>query len=951
MLIRLWWKELRTLAPIMATLVVAAAGLQWFLVSYGGIAIRNGVPIPAALCWGVLYALAAGSASFAGEREARTLGLLDALPVGRGTLWAGKASFALGSSLLLAALLRAIGSTGYAFEPSAFFNLSGVDPYFATLIAEAAVWGLFWSALTRTAITAGTLAVVSTGLSGSISGYLSQPDEPGRIFGGLDGMTLGWRLGLLGSALLVSWSVMTREHRSARRRPRPRPARVAATPPDGLATIWNRRFQPTPAFTRLAWQTYREGRGVWVQTMLLASLGSVSVGLLPDPLVYLVLLGLAVVIQAASVFGIESATGTRAFLDHQAVRPGTAWAGKLAPWVVGSPLLVWLVATLGEGSSRPASGGDRPAALAGVLFLAANLAGAALLGGMILRRRISAVMISSMAGLALLIPQAALFGAGKVSTASLAISPLILLGISWFWAGDWLAGRGWRRWSKLAALTLVPYGSLGVAYAAGRAWGVRDIGPQFGVLDRNGGPADLGARYAVELGQYQDSRSRVPELNPATPTADDGPGTSLAEFRRTSEQIALRLRLIAAEPGMVAAVTAPATIFDESASPPAVEPLTIFGALLTRVAQERGDRGDPAGAWQEILALLRMSRQFAAGARSVREYEAATQRSLTGVQLAADWARRPGVTLDLIRAARADLATVAEPVPLTQVLRWESWRVENSLDQPTERWADLLAPAAATDAPQPISRIVSSWADAPAWERERARRIMRQVAAIALRNAQGTSLVESFRLDGDPGLVLTRSQFQSGASLAGTTADLGPRAVLVTRLIGPFFQPKYMYDREVANQRLLATFLALRAWQLTHDGFAPTALDQLVPGELAELPADPFTAGGIFEYGVVEPTNMASVSADSANDPGVPGGMAGMMGGMVAPAPASPSPAEVRPGPRQYQLVRHGVELQFQPRDWAMVGSTNDLSFALPPDPAPRPDPRPPVSEGPPTTR
>jgi hypothetical protein len=62
--------------------------------------------------------------------------------------------------------------------------------------------------------------------------------------------------------------------------------------------------------------------------------------------------------------------------------------------------------------------------------------------------------------------------------------------------------------------------------------------------------------------------------------------------------------------------------------------------------------------------------------------------------------------------------------------------------------------------------------------------------------------------------------------------------------IGPYFESS---DRNEVGRRALVQVLALRAWQLRHDGRMPERLDQLVPEELPSLPDDPYT-GRPFGY-------------------------------------------------------------------------------------------------------
>ena len=91
---RLWWKDARQFWPIWLFCsgrrghAVADVELRGRPVRYGALGVS-------ALLWAGLYALAAGAAAFAGERETGTLRLLDILPADRRVVWAGKVSFAL----------------------------------------------------------------------------------------------------------------------------------------------------------------------------------------------------------------------------------------------------------------------------------------------------------------------------------------------------------------------------------------------------------------------------------------------------------------------------------------------------------------------------------------------------------------------------------------------------------------------------------------------------------------------------------------------------------------------------------------------------------------------------------------------------------------------------------------------------------------------------------------
>ena len=156
MLARLWWKEWRAFGPVWLILLLAAAGVQWMDLAMQGDFARNGSLTPLALFWGVIYAFAAGSAAFAGERDARTMGFLEALPIGRLKLWLAKAVFALVSTFglsILLAILAALGTTRR--DPAGSYGYAEMAQVFGTLLFEGVAWGLFWSSLSKNPLPGG----------------------------------------------------------------------------------------------------------------------------------------------------------------------------------------------------------------------------------------------------------------------------------------------------------------------------------------------------------------------------------------------------------------------------------------------------------------------------------------------------------------------------------------------------------------------------------------------------------------------------------------------------------------------------------------------------------------------------------------------------------------------------------------------------------------------------
>ena len=160
MLARLWWKEARQFLPIWATVALVALLNQWLVLTYLAEA-RRGALLAMAFGMTCLYALVVTAAAFAGERENRTLTWLDAQALPRRQLWEGKASFALVSTLALAAVLLGVAALySGEWEPTGGDTRLQLILTCAAGLLEVLGWGLFWSALCGNAPPGGALSVV-----------------------------------------------------------------------------------------------------------------------------------------------------------------------------------------------------------------------------------------------------------------------------------------------------------------------------------------------------------------------------------------------------------------------------------------------------------------------------------------------------------------------------------------------------------------------------------------------------------------------------------------------------------------------------------------------------------------------------------------------------------------------------------------------------------------------
>ena len=90
MVARLWWKDARQFWPIWALVAVAAWRCSGLRCTMSATSARQGGMAVMALGWTCLYGFAVAAAAFAGERETRTLALLDALAGGTLAALAGQ---------------------------------------------------------------------------------------------------------------------------------------------------------------------------------------------------------------------------------------------------------------------------------------------------------------------------------------------------------------------------------------------------------------------------------------------------------------------------------------------------------------------------------------------------------------------------------------------------------------------------------------------------------------------------------------------------------------------------------------------------------------------------------------------------------------------------------------------------------------------------------------------
>lgn len=840
MLARLWWKEYRSFGPAWLILGLAAAGLQWILLMAGD-DIRSGALTPAALAWAVLYAFAIGSAAFAGEREAGTLGFLDALPVDRRALWLGKTSFALASTLGLALILAGMAAAGTSTrDPGGWYGYGPVARIFGTLLFEAVAYGLFWSAWTSNPLPAGALAVATVGAVTALGNALI--DGRGHPAMGEDLVVPGavpYRLLLASAAMAASAAIFSRRARPGR------PAREV----DRAIGRDEGRSSRSSAARRLDWQAWREGRGAWILVGvvgLTVPVGAAAAAARSEGLIELLLAVAAALAAGVSVFGPENASGTRRFLLHHGAGPGLVWGRKLLIWGAGMAafLGVFLATFLRSGSPiGPGPLGGPVVPIFQGLPIAAivlDAFGAGVVCGMAIPRRITAMLVGVI-GIVVLVPiQVGLASVGMVPPWALLLTPAILLAASRAWAGDWLAGpEGARPWARLGLLLVVPFGMLVLAHVATRAWGVPDVGPLLGPADADPGPfptgQDAADAYRRAFAEYRPGEGVVETGHgsialPVDEVIEHGWDPAQAEVvaRWRDNRAAVDLaREASAMPGARFNGEVPRHIF--TTDEPIIQGIRSLAQLLALDARERLSRGDLAGAWDDILGQLRMARHLTMSSPTLLQMLISARIRHHAVGLAFDWAADPRQAPESIRKARDDLKRLPPFPTIATALRVESGTLDRTLGLPADDLIRLLV-AGSNSRPRTLDYLLARLL-APPWERIRARRICRLALADMVRVAGQQPWLRSdeevARLDRpDPG------------------AETSPLA----RMILPgVWSAVGAVDREAPRLPALELALAIRSWQFGHDGEPPGTLEDLVPAELDRLPVDPFS-GRPFGY-------------------------------------------------------------------------------------------------------
>ncbi len=374
-----------------------------------------------------------------------------------------------------------------------------------------------------------------------------------------------------------------------------------------------------------------------------------------------------VLVAGVSVFGLENRARTYRFLVHHGARPGTVWLAKLLTWCFGLAIILVPLWQMHGDWPALARGGH------GLTWIALSFPLVFAVGqlcGMVIPRGITAGVVALVISIALGFAQAGLVQELMMPLWGLAAMPVTLLVVSWAWSGDWLLDRpAPGRYVRLGLLLAATFGVLLSGYAGMRAWSVPDPGP------------------IAEPSIWIATASLSPDRNAADlyrEAARQGDFTLGNVVIRSREVLDL-IRKAAARPDCRFAPTERLTLA-QGVDMPAMRPLA---GLVIIDAQDRIGQKDLAGAWDDIMVLLRMARHVSEGATMTHELNALAIEK-EALDLAIDWATAPGQTPERLHSAIAAYRDSPRVIAPAEVARAEAILFERSIDLPLDELKRLL---------------------------------------------------------------------------------------------------------------------------------------------------------------------------------------------------------------------------------------------------------------------
>ena len=151
-------------------------------------------------------------------------------------------------------------------------------------------------------------------------------------------------------------------------------------------------------------------------------------------------------------------------------------------------------------------------------------------------------------------------------------------------------------------------------------------------------------------------------------------------------------------------------------------------------ARDLRSSGNLAGAWNDVVVLLRMARHLSEGATMTQGLQALAIEK-EALEFAIGWATAPGQTPERLHAAIAAYRDLPRVTPTADIVRGEANLFERTMDLPSDEIKAWLLSNLREEMRRDGPVWAALWADMiiTPWERERARRANRRFASIVIR--------------------------------------------------------------------------------------------------------------------------------------------------------------------------------------------------------------------------
>jgi ABC-type transport system involved in multi-copper enzyme maturation permease subunit len=456
------WKEFREQGLICLTLIVLGSGVLTAAAVLADPPLASAAPadvirylgigLIATMLLSITAGMVSGSALFAAEREAGTIGFLESLPVSRWRLWWAK--FLAGAAL---ALVQVSGVLAVAFALGLVVKVGWIVAVVVYSLL-AFCWGTYGSTRARTTLGSVGLAIPAASLA-TITFLLpimyflpnssaSLPRTEGMILF----LVLMFATPILISAMLFTSPDRDRARAAADTLPRGRPVPVASPQSNGRATVspenTTRSLRSRAGLNALVWLSTRQllRPGLFLSAFALVF----GLGILLPPL-QPVLLWPALALAAGVFSGVtmmadEQTSGAARYWGERRLPLGRAWTVKAA---IHSALVIWLLLLLALPSIVRAFVGDGWPSVENVL-------------SQVFRSRLfEEGQLGSQGWKFLLVPAAYGFAAGQLcgllfrkTVVAAGVAGLIGSTAAALWAPSLLAGgvAHWQLWLPPAAL-------------------------------------------------------------------------------------------------------------------------------------------------------------------------------------------------------------------------------------------------------------------------------------------------------------------------------------------------------------------------------------------------------------------------------------------------------------------------------------------------------------------